>query len=102
MRSDGSLNCKISKAARVFWFFHRYIPTLLELDSEFMSIPLPYAKAPRPIRSRPRPLPDSMACMARYRRIDSGISLQSSPLSMLFLARFFILALLIECVSALP
>lgn len=33
-----------------------------------------------------------MAWSARYRRIDSGMSLQSSPLSMLFLAMFFIFA----------
>jgi hypothetical protein len=62
--------------------------------------PLPYADMDpdRPsAKSRPIDFPDSMACRARYRRIDSGMSLQSSPLSMLFLAMFFIFARLSLC-----
>jgi hypothetical protein len=45
-----------------------------------------------------RPLPDSMACMARYCLIDSGIESRSSPFSRLFLASCLILARL-QCVS---
>jgi hypothetical protein len=37
-------------------------------------------------------LPDSIACRARYLRMDSGMSLQSSPFSMLFFAMFLIFA----------
>ncbi len=37
-------------------------------------------------------LPDSIACIARYCRIDSGIESMSSPLSRLFLAIILILA----------
>jgi len=40
----------------------------------------------------PRPLPDSMACMVRYCRIDSGIESMSSPFSRCFFARSLILA----------
>jgi hypothetical protein len=57
------------------------------------SMPLPYGKPPvRPRKLLPIDLPDSIAWRARYRRMDSGMSLQSSPFSMLFLAMFFIFA----------
>lgn len=57
------------------------------------SMPLPYGMPPvRPRKLLPIDLPDSIAWRARYRRMDSGMSLQSSPFSMLFLAMFFILA----------
>jgi hypothetical protein len=70
-----------------------YSPTLDELVSVLRSIPLPYGiPAARPRKLVPIDLPDSMACSARYLRIDSGMSLQSSPFSMLFFAMFLIFA----------
>lgn len=66
--------------------------------SVLRSMPLPYGMPPaRPRKLVPIDLPDSMAWRARYLRIDSGMSLQSSPFSMLFLAMFFILARLRSC-----
>lgn len=74
-----------------------YIPTLLGLVGSALNIisPLPYAAmvpAERPRKLLAKGLPDSIACMARYWRIDSGIASQSSPASMLFLVRSFIFA----------
>lgn len=76
-------------------FTRLHSPTFAELVSVLRSIPLPYAAIVPPLRPRklaPIDLPDSMACSARYRLIDSGMSLQSSPFSILFFAMFFILA----------
>lgn len=73
----------------------RNSPTLDELVSVLSNMPLPYAAIDPPARPRklvPMDLPDSIACRARYRRMDSGMSLQSPPSSMLFFAMFFILA----------
>lgn len=80
-----------------------WITTLELLASVLRSMPLPYGIPPaRPRKLVPIDLPDSIACRARYRRIDSGISLQSSPFSMLFLAIFLILARLCNCQYCAP
>ena len=62
-----------------------------------MSMPLPQGRSPeRPKKPPARPFPDSMACMARYWRIDSGIESRSSPFSRCFFARSLIFARLIH------
>ena len=56
-------------------------------------LPWPYGTRPvRPKKAPPMPLPDSIACMAKYCRMDSGMESISSPVSRLFLASNLILA----------
>lgn len=60
--------------------------------------PEPYGITPGRFRKdAPRGFPESIAWIARYWRIDSGIESQSSPVSMLFFARSLILARLRCC-----
>src|SRR3954468_1465562 len=63
--------------------------------------PPPYGISPERFkRLPPKDFPDSIAWSARYWRMESGIESQSSPVSMLFFARSFILARLGMLASA--